>query len=67
MFTSIILVCKATACTVVFSNMFYETELYCQFSQVNAGAAYIMQTFPDADYVEFACHKWAGPQEGEPT
>jgi hypothetical protein len=47
--------------------MFYESELDCQVSQVNDGATYIMQTFPDADYVEFYCHKWAGPKEGEPT
>lgn len=67
MFTSIILACQLQTCTVVFSNLFYETEIECQTSQVNAGALFIMQNYPDVDYVEFACHKWAGPQEGEPT
>ena len=67
MFTAMILVCKATTCTVVFSNTFYETELDCQSSQVNGGAAYIMQNYPDTDYAEFYCHKWEGPLEGEPA
>jgi len=67
MFTSIILVCKASACAVVFSNMFFEEEINCQSSQVNLGINYVMENYPDADYVEFACHKWAGPGEGEPA
>jgi len=67
MITSVILVCKAAACTLVFSNMFYESELDCQYSQVNDGAMFIMQNYPEADYTEFYCHKWAGPKEGEPT
>lgn len=67
MFTSMILICKATACTVIFSNLFYEDEYSCQLSQINGGSVYILQNYPDADYVEFYCHKWTGPKEGEPA
>jgi hypothetical protein len=47
--------------------MFFEEEINCQSSQVNLGINYVMENYPDADYVEFACHKWAGPGEGEPA
>lgn len=67
MFTSIILACQLQACTVAYSMVFYETEEECRLSQGTDGIAYLMSTFPSADYLEFACHKWEGPKQGDPA
>lgn len=67
MFTPMIPVCHLQACVVLFSGLNYETEEGCRESQATTGIYHLRQNYPDADFIEFYCHEWVGPDKGTPA